>query len=134
MAKSIITYLLLVGVPFAGLMWILERGEGHVAPPAIKGGWSVEGPLASCLGEQPIEVVFEQSGRFVHVTLGAARGDARLDDTHLRATIVDHEGGCGTIEIEGDFDEATEQFRGRASSTGCEACSDVPVVARRAAR
>lgn len=133
MVRSIVTYLLLVGVPLAGLLWILDRGEQHVAPPAIKGAWSVDGQLTRCLGAQPTELVFEQSGRFVHVTLGAAKGDARLDDAHLRATLVEHGGACGTIEIVGDFDEVAEQFTGRASSTGCEACSEVSVVARRVA-
>lgn len=133
MVKTIVTYLLMVGIPLAGLLWILDEGEKYVAPPAIKGHWAIEDSgetqLTSCFGEQPSELVFEQSGRFIHITLGGAKGNGRFDDEHLSANLGG--GACGTIELEGSFDEATEQFTGRATASGCEACSEIGVVARR---
>jgi hypothetical protein len=131
MIKSIVTYLLLIGIPLAGLLWILDYGAAIEAPPAIEGDWKVEGDLTGCLGEQPTTLSFHQSGRFVQVELGAASGEARLDDERLSAHVVEPSGACTGVELEGAFDEATEQFTGRVSGSGCRACRDVEIMAKR---
>jgi hypothetical protein len=133
MVKSIITYLFLVGIPLAGLLWILDYGEQRTAPPAIAGSWQIDGALTGCLDVQPTELAFQQSGRFVQVTLGEAKGEARLDGEQLHASVVEPSGPCTSVELEGSFDEATQRFVGHATGTGCDACQGVELEARRSA-
>ena len=131
MIKSIVTYLLLIGIPLAGLLWILDYGAALEAPPAIEGDWQVEGPLTKCLGTQPTTLSFHQSGRFVQAKLGEASGEARLDDERLHARVVEPGGPCTGVDLEGSFDAATELFTGRVSGTGCDACRNIDIVAKR---
>ncbi len=136
MVKSIITYLFLVGLPLAGLLWILDYGARLTAPPAIAGDWQIEGSLTSCLDEQPSTLAFQQSGRFIRVTLASASGrlasgDARLDGEQLRASVVEPDGPCTSVALEGSFDATGERFVGRATGTGCDVCRGVDFVAQR---
>jgi hypothetical protein len=131
MVKSIFTYLCLVGIPLVGLLWILDYGGRRTAPPAITGAWQIEGSLTSCFGAQPPELAFQQSGRFVQVALGAASGDARLDGEDLHASIVEPNGPCSSVALDGSFDEATERFVGQLTGSGCDACRGVELVAKR---
>lgn len=130
MVKSIITYLFLVGIPLGGLLWILDYGGRRTAPPAITGAWQIEGPLTSCLDAQPSELAFNQSGRFVQVALGDASGEARLDGEQLRGSVVEPNGPCSSVELEGIF-ELEGRFAGRATGSGCDACRGVEFVASR---
>jgi hypothetical protein len=77
--KSLLLYLLLVGLPVAGVLGILHAGRGLQAPPAIGGAWrtdaSGQGPAA--------EIVLAQSGEHVEVAVaggprlrGRVRGDS----------------------------------------------------------
>jgi hypothetical protein len=132
MIKSIITYLLMIGIPLLGLLWILDWGEGRLeAPPAIAGSWQIEGSLAECFAAPPSELAVQQSGRFLQVALGSASGDAKLDGHELRASVSDPEGPCGKVEVEGSFDLAAQRFAGRATGD-CDACRDVYFAAQRA--
>jgi hypothetical protein len=131
MVKSIITYLFLVGIPLAALLWILDYGEQRIAaPPAIAGSWSIDEPLTGCLDVQPTELTFKQSGRFIQVALGEASGEARLDGEELRASVSEPNGPCSSVEIVGTFDVANERFLGHATGIGCNACQTVALVAQ----
>jgi hypothetical protein len=70
MVKSIVTYLFLVGIPLAGLLWILNG-----------------------------------------------------DDLH--ASVVEPNGTCTSVELEGSFDATSERFVGQATGIGCDACHGV---------
>jgi hypothetical protein len=136
MVKSILTYLFMVGVPLVGLLWILDYGGRQTAPPAIAGTWQIEGSLTSCLGAQPSELAFEQSGRFVRVALGAASGEARLKGDELHASVVEPNGPCSSVELDGSFEtgaegSGTKRFVGQATGSGCDACRGVEFVASR---
>lgn len=136
MVKSILTYLFLVGTPLVGLLWILDYGSQRIAPPAITGAWQIEGSLTSCLEGQPSELAFQQSGRFVQVSIGSANGEARLDGEELHASVVEPNGPCSSVELEGSFEtgaegSVTERFTGRATGRGCDACRGVEFVAER---
>jgi hypothetical protein len=134
MVKSIITYLFLVGIPLAGLLWILDYGEQRIAPPAIAGHWQIESSLTGCLDAPPTELAFQQSGRFVQISIGQASGDARLDGEQLHASVVEPNGPCTSVELEGSFDAASERFIGQATGTGCDACQGVAIEAQRIAK
>lgn len=131
MIKSILTYLFMVGIPLVGLLWILDFGGQRIAPPAIAGAWQIEGSLTSCLGAQPSELAFQQSGRFVQVVLGGASGEARLDGDELHASVVEPNGPCSSVELAGSFDATTERFVGQLTGSGCDACRGVELVAKR---
>jgi hypothetical protein len=131
MVKSIISYLFMVGIPLAGLLWILDYGEQRIAPPAIAGAWQIEGSLTGCLDAPATELAFQQSGRFVQVSLGEASGDARLDGDELHASVAEQGGPCTSVELEGSFDAASERFIGQATGIGCEACDGVAIEAQR---
>lgn len=139
MVKSILTYLFLVGTPLVGLLWILDYGGQRIAPPAISGAWQIEGSLTSCLDAQPSELGFQQSGRFVQVALGGASGEARLDGEELHGSVVEPNGPCSSVELEGSFEteaegSGTERFTGQATGSGCDACRGVVFVAQRIAQ
>ena len=72
--KLVAIYLLLVGIPLAGLAAILHAGRALHAPPAIGGEWRVEGAAADSVASLAIS----QSGEHVEVSLGAARLRGRL--------------------------------------------------------
>lgn len=137
MVKSLFTYLFLVGVPLVGLLWILDYGGRRTAPPAIGGAWQIEGSLTRCLDAQPSELAFQQSGRFVQVALGDASGEARLDGEQLRASVVEPNGPCSSVELdgyfelEGDSSGGTQRFVGRATGSGCDACRGIEFAASR---
>jgi hypothetical protein len=131
MGKSIISYLFLVGIPLAGLLWILDYGEQRIAPPAIAGQWQIEGALSGCLDAPPTELAFQQSGRFIQVALGEATGEARLDGEELHASVVEPSGPCTRVELEGSFDAASERFIGQATGIGCHTCEGVAIEAQR---
>jgi hypothetical protein len=131
MIKSIVTYLLMIGIPLLGLLWILNWGERLEAPPAIAGDWQIEGSLAECFAEPPSALAFQQSGRFIQVEVGDASGEARLDGHELRASVNSPEGPCARVEVEGSFDLAAQRFAGRATSSECDACRDVYFAAQR---
>jgi hypothetical protein len=86
---SILTYVILVGIPLAGLMGILKIGEGLDAPIPIAGRWvAVEGesraawepgcrkpPEVEEADQAPTDVRIEQSGARADVTWSAVRAE-----------------------------------------------------------
>jgi hypothetical protein len=65
--KLVAVYLVLVGVPFAGLAAILHAGNALHAPAAIAGEWRVEGAGDDSL----TSLTLSQSGEHVDVAIGA---------------------------------------------------------------
>src|SRR5690349_13390061 len=81
--KALLAYVLMVGLPVAGILGILRAGEGLAAPAAVHGTWrlasvSVDGgPCAALAGlREGTMVEVEQSGP--HLTARVADGGARL--------------------------------------------------------
>ncbi len=124
--KSLFTYIVLVGVPGAGLLGILHAGRGLKAPHAIGGEWRVEGGAlagAALRVQQSGEhVVLEVPRRAGHVRLrGRLRGDtleARgpggfLPGSHACTPVQD-----GTARLV--VDRAARRMAGRVED-GCRA-------------
>ncbi len=132
MLKTIATYVCLVGIPLAGLIWILDYGEQLDAPPSVAGHWQLEGvDLASCLDTDTRVLSVQQSGRFLQITLGGASGEARLDDARLHGQLLGLDGPCGSLDLEGQLDETHERFVGQVSGSACDRCREVEVVGAR---
>src|SRR5690242_17688758 len=69
--KSIALYLLLVGIPAAGLAGILRAGNQLRAPAHLSGEWRVEGmPLALDADDTVGAIAISQSGEHVEVVVG----------------------------------------------------------------
>jgi hypothetical protein len=83
-AKSLAAYVLLVGVPLAGLVAILRAGGRLHAPPSIAGEWRVQGgPFAIDPDSRVLTVV--QSGDHVEVELGTLSLRGRFTGDSLDA-------------------------------------------------
>ena len=90
--KHLVQYLMLVGLPFLGLLGVLRFGRDMTAPMAVHGTYLVTttggtgGPcLRELLGDSSLAVT--QSGARIQVRLGqrAVRLDGQLDGNRLRA-------------------------------------------------
>ena len=134
MLKSVALYLILVGIPLAGLFALLDWGRTLVAPPAIGGQWTVAGPTSSSCPGLPSGAVLsiEQSGRFLRVRIDDMPfGKGRLDDGRVSASIPVAFPGCGdALELEATLDDAG-RLVGRLGLPDCDACPPAPLVAER---
>lgn len=75
--RSFFSYLLFVGVPLAGLLGVLQVGQGLEAPLAVHGAWAVQpmpAPVRVCtrylLTGADSSLTISQSGRELTATLG----------------------------------------------------------------
>jgi hypothetical protein len=83
-AKSLAAYVLLVGVPLAGLVAILRAGGRLHAPPPIAGEWRVQGgPLGIDPTTRVVTIV--QSGEHVDVAFGSLSLRGRFTGDSLDA-------------------------------------------------
>lgn len=78
--KSLALYLLVVGLPLAGLVAVLRAGDHLGAPRSVGGRWKLDADVA---GARALAIV--QSGPRLEVTLGAAAGSGTLEGDALRA-------------------------------------------------
>jgi len=74
--KSVLNYLILVGLPVCGVLLILRAGQSLKAPSSIGGAWAVEvsAPLgcgASAMGSEPPVLIIAQSGPHLNLTLNS---------------------------------------------------------------
>lgn len=132
--KSLLTYLLLVGGPLAGLFGILHAGSRLQAPPAVGGAWRMDAPPFAA-GPDDAYTVMEvsQSGEHVKVRIdgalfdGKVRGDSLVAATKPRAErrgeAVDPCGPPRGITMRARLDRAAEPDRLTAvfapAGTGC---------------
>ena len=85
--RHLISYLLFVGVPLAGLLGVLQLGRGVEAPRAVHGRWAVEPMAASgrvcthyLLSEGDSALTISQSGQQLTAALGP-QGEVALRGT-----------------------------------------------------
>ena len=139
--KHVVQYLMLVGLPFLGLLGVLRFGRDMTAPMAVHGTYLVTttggtgGPcLRELLGDSSLAVT--QSGARIQVRLGqrAVRLDGQLSGNRLRA-----EGGLPTtttcpsgerIRFEGIATRVAGQVRlDLQLRAECAACGSLTVEA-----
>ena len=128
--KTTLLYVLLVGLPVAGLLAVLQIGGLAEAPPAVGGSWRVTRGAACDRSAERLEIV--QSGQFVSVSaLGDADVSARLSGDMLQTDLGPT--GCdGSVRLEARVgQEVAEQMSGSLGVPGCTAC---PVAAFTAVR
>jgi len=96
----VIAYVLLVGLPLAGLAGVLKSGHSIKAPVAIDGTWNVDSTSLHTAGQSCDKAVsalaassflISQSGRNLTLTLQNANktsGDGSLDGTSLNVPLA----------------------------------------------
>ncbi|HEY9507830.1 MAG TPA: hypothetical protein VIQ27_17855 [Gemmatimonadales bacterium] len=97
--RHLLSYLLFVGIPLAGLLGVLRVGQGLEAPRAVHGSWAVQPMAASgrvctryLLSDADSTLVISQSGRELTGTLGPGaevglKGALRGDQIALEGVI-----------------------------------------------
>lgn len=147
--RSLITYVVLVGLPLAGLLGVLRAGQGLHAPPPVDGTWQTiaagTGALTPLVprGADPTRLEVHQSGTYFSVDVGPhhlsgrIRGDSLV--AHSGATAARGTDGCGragAMELHAALDMAAEPDRLTAvlSEPGRPACPQVRWTAVHLAR
>lgn len=114
--KSILTYVLLVGVPGAGVLGILHQGQRLHAPHQVEGEWRVE------LAGQPAAAVMtiQQSGPYVSITLPGANDalDGTIDGVAVQA---EPGAGCPKPRMRARLDRAARTLAGEIVGNDCMA-------------
>ena len=153
--RHLLSYLLFVGIPLAGLLGVLKAGQGMAAPRAVHGAWAVQ-PMAAagrvCVryllsgGDSTLSIT--QSGRQLSGTLGPDRevslqGRLTGDELVLEGVIQPGDTlrwvGCApgdTLRLEARL-SAVGQFRrleARLWSSSCAECGAVGFAAVRPQR
>jgi hypothetical protein len=136
MLKSAVFYVILVGVPLAGLFAILGLGRSLEPPAHVGGAWTIEPAEPDECAALPAATVLsiEQSGRFLRVRLPhrpPAKG--RFEGDRLQARVSATSGACAGLELDVDahLDADGESMLGTVAAPACTACPSSAFVARR---
>jgi hypothetical protein len=133
-ARSVVAYILLVGLPAAGVLLVLGAGRQLAAPPNVAGEWRVENGATCGLGTGDVfEVV--QSGRFIQIEIaGRPPLEGRFDDLTLRASGRVRETsapGCreGRLSVRFRLTGDGSRLEGTGGVDNCSACPPRPISA-----
>lgn len=116
--KSVLTYVLLVGGPGAGVLGILHKGRELRAPRSVDGEWRVELAGVAAPGVMKIQ----QSGPHLSVTLPGANG--ALDGSIEGVAVQAHPApGCTAAGLRARLDRATGTLAGEIAGDDCVAAA-----------
>ena len=150
--RHLLSYVLFVGIPLAGLLGVLRVGQGVEAPRAVHGSWAVQPMAASgrvctryLLSDADSTLTISQSGRQLSAALGprgevALRGVLTGDRLSLEGVIqpgaTPRHVGCAagdTLWLSARIAAAgeTRRLHARLWSSACADCSPVGFTAAR---
>jgi len=150
----VIAYILLVGLPVAGLLVVLKHGRKLTAPVSVDGNWQLQGNLADLAAlacgtplPAPEDAVLSisQSGKNLVVNLPngfRTETSGLIDGTTLSATLTPavqrHAAGCGkdhsvTLIASLNLSARPRTLAGTIGIDECPSCSPVNFVAVRQA-
>ena len=150
----VIAYILLVGIPIASLLLILEHGRKMTAPVSVDGNWLLQGDLTSltalpCGSATPVPedavLNISQSGKNFEVTLpngfrtetsGVIEG--KVLKATLAPTLQPHSAPCGkdhsvTLTASLNLDTRPKSLEGTIGVEDCQTCAPFNFVAVRQA-
>jgi hypothetical protein len=137
----LLSYILLVGVPFLGLAGVLKAGRALRAPVSVDGNWILETNTSALCGQglQKSVLSVSQSGKGFIVSLDKTTGVGTLAETTMDATLAlpataaDHCGNDATLLLHAVIDPKAETrtMLGTISVNDCPSC---PQVSYRAVR
>jgi len=145
----IIAYILLVGLPLAGLAGVLRNGRNLTAPISIDGVWKVE-VRASRPATQPCDkvvsslltssLVVSQSGKSLELTLNGASQTTvpgELDASNIKASL-ETTSGCANdqpVTVMASVEKTEPKtLTGSLSVANCASCAPVEFRAVRQPR
>ena len=150
--RHLISYLLFVGIPLAGLLGVLRVGQRIPAPRAVHGAWAVQPMAASgrvctryLLSDADSTLTITQSGRQLTGALGPGaevglKGSLTGDEISLEGVIepgtTPRHVACtegDTLRLTGRV-SATREHRQLEARLWTSACADCGAVEFRAAR
>lgn len=150
--RHLLSYLLFVGIPLAGLLGVLRVGQGLEAPRAVHGSWAVQPMAASgrvctryLLSDADSTLIISQSGRQLTATLGpraevGLKGSVTGNEVALEGVILPGTTPRHMACSEGDTLRLTarlsavrevRQLEARLWSSGCADCGAVGFTAAR---
>jgi len=148
----VIAYILLVGLPIAGLLGVLKHGRSLTAPVSVDGNWQLQGNLpelaalpcgiSSPASDEPV-LSISQSGRNFELNLPngfRTETSGMIDGTTLKATLTPavqpRALGCGkdravTLIASLNPDAQPKTLEGTIAVDGCPTCTPIKFVAVR---
>lgn len=137
--RPLFIYVVLVGLPLAGLVTVLRMGAALHAPPPVDGTWRPLAQGAGAGGTDLGRLEVHQSGRYLSLDLGPHHLSGRLRGDSLVAysggpagrKAADACGAAGAMELHAALDRSAEPYRLTAdlSESGRPACPHVQWVA-----
>jgi hypothetical protein len=121
--KSVVIYLILVGIPIAGVIGVLRAGQHITPPPYVGGTWAVtfvpDTTCHSIAAGDSLTMVVMQSGSHVVITsanpvLPKLRGLA--NGQYFRAT-----SGSDSVQMHGAIKRGEDRMRGFLVAMPCAA-------------
>ncbi len=132
--RSAALYVVLVGLPFAGLLIILHQGKALVPPPTIGGEWTLPSGVEqlSCLGLDTANAMrIEQSGRYLRVHVGGAVTEGRIHEDLISAQFQSPSGHCAGLGATLEASKVEDRLVITLRAPDCNACADVTFDAQR---
>jgi hypothetical protein len=130
--KSVLLYLLLVGIPVAGVALVLRLGRSIVPPPYVGGTWRMTmSPDSLCRSDLKVDSLLmevSQSGPHIAVRLADSRGTrlkGRAYGVHFRVSSSD------AIHLHASVKRGTNQIRGILVGLPCSAARKTLLRGRR---
>jgi hypothetical protein len=126
--KTIVLYLLMVGIPLLGVLMILKLGSGLKAPTSVGGDWQLAvadspGCLLPGAAAEPTVLRITQSGADLQLSLRDQPGPklaARLDGQSIRVVSTKREDILGLAAMI-NREAEPDQLHGEITLDGCAA-------------
>jgi hypothetical protein len=126
MVRSVVIYLILVGLPVLGTSVVLEKGRDLKAPMSVGGEWNLQvWPDSSCpaIPVDTLSLAVQQSGPRLEIELGGqARLHGRIDADRFSAFGEDSIRGTGRLVR----DSAGARLEGMFAGFPCRAAVRTP--------
>ena len=150
----VIAYVLLVGLPLAGLAGVLRAGRSLTAPMSVDGVWKVQADASPVNAEgcshaltslSNSSLVISQSGKSVMLSFEGspkASGSGTLEGQSLRGSVIASDSSasaCGSdqqITLAAAIDPKADpkSLTGVLSVSGCPSCAEIKISATRLPR